>query len=170
VKSSILFQSVDWIAMWHIYRPFFISAYVFFSFLIRLWLARRLTLGSWIKNWLISSSASLAILLSFPLIVIICSPAWIILVLLTGRKVADSLLMAVPIAASVAAFNTSLDVTVVRRLLRTAMSNRQIGLVSRANCAIAGLVIATVIALHLLHPVEVIAAVHSPSDAWQGTR
>lgn len=118
VKSSILLQNVDWIAMWLIYHPFFIWAYVFFSFLVKLCLARRLTPGSWIKNWLISSSASLTILLSFPLIVIICSPAWIILVLVTGRKVADSLLMAVPIAASVAAFDTFLDVTVVRRLLR----------------------------------------------------
>ena len=32
---------VDWISLWHTYRPFFFWAYAFLSVLIRLWLARR---------------------------------------------------------------------------------------------------------------------------------
>lgn len=78
--------------------------------------------------------------------------------MLGGRTVTDSFVMAAPIAASVAGWNTLLDVAVVRLLSRNALRRRQIWFLFRANFLIAGPPIAVVIAHALICPIEVIAA------------
>ena len=78
---------VDWIAFWHIYHTFLFWAYMFFSFLIRLWLARSTRPAWWVKTWLVRGAASLLVV---PVAPFICIPAWIVVFSLMGRTVADS--------------------------------------------------------------------------------
>ena len=121
---------VDWISLWHIYRPFFFRAYAFFTVLIRLWLARRTTRSAWIAAWLVGSAASLLV---FPLMPFLCIPAYLIVMSLTGRTVSESFFMAVPIAVSIAGCITLLDVALVRLLSRNEMRKKEVWLLFRAN-------------------------------------
>jgi hypothetical protein len=148
---------VDWIALWHIYHPFFFWAYVISNIVVRLWTARRTVPTSWIQAWLFGCATSSTLLIS-PVVFFLCIPAWIVVFLLGGRAVTDSFVMAVPIAASVAGWNTLLDVVTVRLLSRNSVTKRQVWLLFGANFLIAGLAIAVVIAHALICPVDVIAS------------
>lgn len=158
---------VDWIALWHVYHPFFFWGYSISNSSIRLWTARRTLPGSWILAWLFGCVASSSVLI-FPFVIVLCIPIWTVVFLLGGRTVTDSFAMAVPIAASVAAWNTLLDAAMARLLSRNAVSRRQVWFLFRANFLIAGLAIAVVIAHALICPIEVIAAIPTTNDKHVG--
>ena len=157
---------VDWIALWHVYHPFFFWGYSISNCSIGLWTARRTLPGSWILAWLFGCVASSSVLI-FPFVILLCIPVWTVVFLLGGSTVTDSFVM-VPIAASVAAWDTLLDAAMVRLLSRNAVSRRQVWVLFRANFLIAGIAITLVIAHALICPIELIASTPTISDKHVG--
>ena len=152
----MLFRGVDWLGFWKYDHTRFFWAYAFFGVLIRLLFARRTTQSGWIIAWLVGSAASL---IAFPFMPFLCIPAYLIVMLLTGRTVSESLFMAVPITASIAGCITILDAGLVRLLSHKKLCKGQVWFFFRINALIAGLAIVVVITLELIHPTEVIAVV-----------
>jgi hypothetical protein len=147
---------VDWIAIWKIYRPFFISAYVASSLGTRILMVRQVPAVSPAKTWLLSGAASLLIVPATPFLAI---PAFVLAALIAGRAAVDSFFMAVPIAVSLGSAGALVDAVLLRLISPKAVSKKEMCFLFGTNILVTTLPISVVIALILVHPVEVIATV-----------
>ena len=151
-------RSVDWISVWKISRPLFILAFIATGLPIRMLIVRRLGLARPKLAWLCISIASAVFIVAGPLPVFVVLPAFLPVWLIAGERGVMSMLMAIPIAATVGIIEALFDSAMLRILLKEGMGKKRILVLFAGNATNVAITIGLVIGLLLMSPVDVIAA------------
>ena len=149
----------DWLIIWKLWHyPWFFWSYASIGVLARLLVLPRLNPTAPIRTWLLSSTGSLLIVPAVPLLVL---PASVLAALAGARASVYSLRMAIPIVLSIGLANALIDGILLRLLLRQSLGLRRMWFVIGVNLFVAGFATAVVMLVRHIHPIEMIASVHS---------
>jgi hypothetical protein len=150
MKSS----GMDWIALWHIYRPTILEIYIVLIVPIMFICSRQLVSKRSTLAGLMLSGASLIAVVRFPIGAIL----WIVIEDLTfGDRGRYSLLNGIPFVALMALCGTCADAILVRFVFKERVGNNGLALLYAGNVLAIGLTMTILLILVSIYPPQIIA-------------
>jgi hypothetical protein len=148
------FSGMDWILLWHIFRPTIFEIYIALIVPTMFLCSRRLISRRPTLAGLILSAASFVVVMWFPIGAIL----WLIIGgLAFGERGRYSLLNGLPFATLMALCGTCADALIARFIFRERVGKKEFALLYAGNLLATALTIAILLILVSIYPPQVIA-------------